>query len=947
MSIQEIRIKNNPELPDVKGNEILYEIKHSLRLDGIKKVNTAKVYRFEGITEEEARLLAEKLLAEKIFQNYTLNSAILSEYDYLIEVAYKPGVMNPEAASLMKAARDLGISDLLAADSSMEYSFTGSNITQSDINLVTKRLLVNDTVEQVIKEKPQTLVISGSPGKTEIIPLRRMNDAEMLELSKDRLFLNLEEMKIIQSYFENIHRDPTDCELETIAQTWSEHCVHKTFKAKLIVDGKEKPPLMQRLQRATKEANHPLVLSAFIDNSGVMNFYDGYALCGKVETHNSPSAIEPYGGAMTGSGGVFRDVMGTGQGAKVVASTDMFCVAEPDLPFSHVPEGCLHPNYLLRRVVAGVRDYGNRMGIPTNNGSVHFHRDFRAKPSIIVGAYGIMPADKCRKGEPQKGDLAIAIGGRTGRDGIHGATFSSGEMTHRTISVNSSAVQIGHPIEEKRMSDALLEARDSGLIRAITDCGAGGFSSALGEMGENTGVEVWLDKVPLKYPGLAPWEIWQSESQERMVVAIDPQNLESLVEICTEYNVEATVIGRFTGKGRLEVWYQEELVCDLDMDFLHNGLPQRIMTGSWKPEGFIEPNVNQVNDWVETYKGIMENLNVCSKEPIVRLYDHGVQSGSALPPFNGIDYDAPNDATVITPILGKEYGLVISHGLNPVLNKINPYYGSMWASAEAVSNAVASGANPDDICLIDNFIWPFPDEEALGALDMAVDACVDFVKATGMPFISGKDSLSSTYRSQGGEIIKIPPVLCVSAFGRIEDVNKTVSADLKATGSQIVLVGYRETSQMAGSAYFEMLGATGNNLPRVNPEKLYQVWQAVYGAIQAGSILACHDISEGGLAACLAEMCFGGNMGAQINIPLEEDRADYFLFNETAGCFLMEIPAEADPGQLFTNVPYVNLGTTTPQEMITVKQGEWELLSVELAELKAAWQRPMREVFGG
>ncbi len=946
MSIQEIRIKNIAGLPEVKGNEILYEIQHSLRVESVTAVRTAQVFRFEGVTEKEAKVLAEELLAEKIFQEYTLNSPIVNNYDYMIEVAYKPGVMNPEAASLMKAARDLDINTLQAADSSTEYFFIGSGITQSEIDLITKRLVVNDTVEQVINEKPQTLVISGSLGETEVIPLRSMTENEMVRLSKDRLFLNLDEMKIIRSYFNDIDRDPTDCELETIAQTWSEHCVHKTFKAKLIVDGQEKEPLMKRLQHATKKANHPLVLSSFVDNSGVMDFYEGYAVCGKVETHNSPSAIEPYGGAMTGSGGVFRDIMGTGQGAKVVSSTDMFCVAEPGLPFSEVPAGCLHPNYLLRRVVAGVKDYGNRMGIPTNNGSVHFHRDFRAKPSIIVGAYGILPADKCTKGEPQAGDLAIAVGGRTGRDGIHGATFSSGEMTHRTISVNSSAVQIGHPIEEKRMSDALLNARDKDLIRAITDCGAGGFSSALGEMGEDIGVEVWLDKMPLKYPGLAPWEIWQSESQERMVVAIDPHNLEQLVEICKEYNVEATVIGKFTGNKRLEVWYDKEIVCNLDMEFLHNGLPQRIMTGSWQPQTLDEPADKQPAHWPATYKNIMATLNVCSKEPIVRLYDHGVQSGSALPPFGGVAFDAPNDATVVTPVLGKNYGLVISHGLNPILNNIDPYYGSLWASAEAVSNAIASGLNPKDICLIDNFVWPFPDEEALGALDMAVDACTDFVQATGMPFISGKDSLSSTYRSQQGEVIKIPPVLCVSAFGRLEDVTKTVSTDFKVDGSQIILVGYRDTSQMGGSTYFELLGAVGNKLPKLDPSKLYQVWQSIYTNIQDNSLLACHDISEGGLAACLAEMCFGGNLGAKINIPAAQ-RADYFMFNETAGCFLTEIPANIEPGQLFKDIPYIKLGVTDVRPYITITHGDKELLDVSINELKASWQKPMKEVFGG
>lgn len=945
MSIQEVHITNLPQFSDVRGEEMLYEIKTSLRIDSIDAVKAARVYRFEGITEDDARILAERLLSESIFQSYTIDSPVVEGCPYQVEVAYKPGVMNPEAASIMKAARDLGIKNLVAVDSSVKYCFYGPNITAGDINIVIKRLLVNEAIERVVRQRPGTLVIKGGIGKTEIIPLRGMNTRQMTALSKDRLFLNQEEMETIQSYFTAIGRDPTDCELETLAQTWSEHCVHKTFKAQLMVDGKEKAPLMKRLQNATEKAGHPLVLSAFVDNSGVMDFYDGFAVCGKVETHNSPSAIEPYGGAMTGSGGVFRDIMGTGQGAQVIASTDIFCVASPDLPVSDVPAGCLHPDYLLRRVIAGVRDYGNRMGIPTNNGSIHFHRDFRAKPSIIVGAYGILPVDKCEKKEPKSGDMAVVIGGRTGRDGIHGATFSSGVMTHRTVAVNSSAVQIGNPIEEKRMLEVLVQARDRGLIQAITDCGAGGFGSALGEMGEHTGVEVWLDRVPLKYPGLDPWEIWLSESQERMVLAVKPEDIDILEEICTEFNVEVTIIGRFTSSKRLHVHYGQEMVCDLDMEFLHHGLPQRVMDAAWEKPIFAEPETKRPVDWDQIFKDTMSNLNVCSKEPLVRFYDHGAQAGCVLPPFGGVAHDAPNDAAVITPLLGQKFGLVISHGLNPALNKINPYYGSLWAATEAVSNAVAAGANPKEICLIDNFIWPFPDEKSLGALDMAVDACTDFVHATGMPFISGKDSLSSTYHSPEGEIIEIPPVLCVSAFGRIKDISHTMSAGFKEVNNQIIFVGDRDSRQMAGSTYFELLGALGNNLPQVRLEKVCQVWEAIHQAILSSAIRACHDISEGGIAACLAEMCFGGNLGAQIDIPAGE-KPEYFLFNETAGCYLVEIPFGIDPEGIFPDIPFIKLGLTIAQPCITAKQAKNRLFDIGLDVLKDAWQRPVREVFG-
>jgi phosphoribosylformylglycinamidine synthase len=944
MAVQEVRVINLPHITDARGKNLLQEIKDTLQITTIKRILTAKVYRFEGISAADADFLARNLLAEKVFQQYQVNKPIIDNADKLVEVAYKPGVMNPEAGSIIKAAADLGITGLIAADSSHEYGFFGT-VTDEEMQLILSRLLVNETVERVVYEKPSTLVIQGRPGQTAIIPIRSMTDTELMELSRDNLFLNLEEMKTIQRYFTALDRDPTDCEIETLAQTWSEHCVHKTFKATLIVDGKTKKPLFKRLQEATAAAEHPLVLSAFEDNSGVIEFYEGTALCGKVETHNSPSAIEPYGGAMTGSGGVFRDIMGTGKGARVIASTDMFCFAPPELPLEDVPRGCLHPQYLLRRVVAGVRDYGNRMGIPTNNGSIHFHRDFRAKPTVIVGAYGLMPARDAQKGRPQKGDIAVIIGGKTGRDGIHGATFSSGEMTDRTIDINASAVQIGHAIEEKRMSDALLLARDRKLIRAITDCGAGGFASAFGEMGEQTGVRIHLDRVPLKYSGLAPWEIWLSESQERMALAVARENLDSLLQICHEYNVEATVVGQFTGTGKLEVYYRENMVCELDMKFLHHGLPARTMTARKEPQPVEHKEPDLPRDWEQACTLVMQHLNVCSKEPIVRMYDHGVQGSNALPPFGGIRGDAPNDAVVVAPILGKTYGAVIAHGMNPVLNKLDPYAGSIWAATEAVSNAVAVGANPDELVLIDNFIWPYPDEESLYDLDRAVDACVDFVRATGMPFISGKDSLSSTYRGRDGAIIKIPPVLCVSCFGRVEDVTDTMTADFKHVGSTIVLIGKRNIDQMGGSTYYDICNAVSPGVPAIDMQMLPKTLKCVYRACRNKYIKACHDISEGGLLAALAEMCFGGDTGAQITIP-EAQRPDYFLFNETAGCFMVEMDNSCDPAQVFGDVPHLVLGRTTKDKLITVYRGQNTLFTVSTHKLFNAWQKPMQEVFG-
>ncbi len=940
--IQELRVLSNGL--DPRAEDVLSEIKSTLGIGGVISLKMVRVYRLQGITETEVKNLADNLLSEALSNHYVINRQILNDADKKTEVSYRPGVMNPEAASILKAAKDLGIGSLEAVDSSWEYHFYGTP-SDKDIDAILDRLLRNKTVEIVLKESPKTLTIKGKSPASKSVPILELSDSELEQLSKDgQFFLNLEEMKVIQEYYRSIKREPTDVELETLAQTWSEHCGHKTFKAKLIVDGKEKTPLIKRLMQATKKYDEN-VISAFVDNAGVMRLSDGWGFSGKVETHNSPSAIEPYGGAATGSGGVFRDIIGTGQGAKVIVSTDMFCFAPPDLSDGELPPGCLHPRYLLRRVVAGVRDYGNRMGIPTNNGSIHFHEDFKAKPSVIVGAYGLIPEERAQKGVPKKGDLIIAMGGRTGRDGIHGATFSSGEMTADTISVNSSAVQIGNAIEEKRTTDAILAARDAGLIRAITDCGAGGFSSAVGEMGEEAGVLINLEKAPLKYPGLAPWEIWISESQERMVVAIDPKDEREFFAICGKLNVEASVIGSFTGKKNLTVMYENDVVCDLPMSFLHDGLPQRVMQASWKQPSFAKAKMPVISDWEETYQRVMGDYNVCSKEPIVRLYDHGVQGTSNLPPFTGVDSDAPNNSSVVTPFLDKHIGAVVGHGLNPVLNKIDPYWGSVWAATEALSNVVAVGADYRKLGLIDNFIWPFPDEDSLGALDMSLDACIAVSDTFKIPFVSGKDSLSSTYRYPDETVLKIPPVLCVSAFGPIEDARKTVSSDFKSHDSVLALIGKLDVGALGGSIFVETK-AYGGRLPKVDLEGLPALFQALHAGITSGDILACHDISEGGMAATLAEMSFGGGVGVDISLDSFGDvHPEEVLFSETAGCFIVELASESVAAKHFAGVPCAIIGTTTKDQSISVSQGGKNIFSVASQHLKSAWQQPMKEIF--
>lgn len=938
--IHEIRVTTEP---DIKGHSVLAEAER-IGVKGLRNVQTSEIFLVEGVlTPPQLSTLAAELFSNPLDgQVSTIDSFPETDAQNVVRVAYHPGVMDPVAESIKEGASYLGV-PIEAAATAMEYRLFG-DLSPEEVNLVTRRVM-NPTVQEPIVNLPETLLIKGEPGPTKTVQIKGLDTERLMALSKDKLFLDESEMHTIQEYFESLDRDPTDCELEIIAARNSEHCGHKTFKAKVIVDGVEKKPLIERI----KEAAYPYLASAgvataFEDNSGGMDFYEGLVILAKVETHNSPSAIEPRGGAMTGTGGVVRDIIGTGKVAKTILSTDMFFFAPPDLDPAKLPPGTLPPDYLFTHVAGGVRDYGNPLGIPTANGSVHFHENARAKPSVIVGAYGIIPKERAQKGYPEVGDLVIAVGGRTGRDGIHGATFSSGEMTDRTISVNSTAVQIGDPIQEKKMSDALLEAGEAGLVRAITDCGAAGFSSAVGEMGEETGVKIDLSKVLVKYPGLSPWELLLSESQERMVVAISPENEEAFLKICRKHNVEASVFGEFDGSHRMQVLYGDEVAADLDYDFLTKGLGQRVKVAHFEKPHFDEAEPEVPTDWAKSIKAVLSHGNVCSKQPFVDQYDKTVQGMNAMQPFGGVNHDGPNDAVILTPILGKPYGMIVANGMNPALNDIDPRNGSIWAVSEAMSNLVAVGGNPKDTVLINNYIWPFPDEESMGSLDLSVDAVVDCMHALQIPVVSGKDSLSSTYRGKDGTVIKIPPVLCISVMGKIPDVEKTVSADIKREGSYLYLVG-KTDSGMGGSTYFDVNGLVGNDVPKVDLEILPVTLQAVHHAILTGEVFSCHDVSEGGIIGAVSEMAFGGDCGVELDLGPGIERPDMFLFNETAGTFVVEVENPDMATIMFGHLPHIKLGKTTAQKRISARVGDSDLFSIPTDELKQAWQEPMRKVF--
>jgi phosphoribosylformylglycinamidine synthase len=705
---------NRPGFADVHGTSVLEDIRE-LGVSSVEAVQSAKVFLIEADFDENfAKRLGEELLTDPVCEEYHIGRsrapAGLAKAT-LIEVHLKSGVTDPVAESVTTAIADMGVK-VNNVRTARKYILLG-DISQSQTDTIAKKILANDCIEDcVVGNEAEPPSPHLKPYELQIVrwPIRDLDDNGLVKLSKDKdLFLNLVEMQTIQKYYRELGREPTDVELESLAQTWSEHCVHKTLKSSvdLSINGEQvhfDNLLKETVFKATKELNKSWCISVFADNAGVVEFDEDSAICFKVETHNRPSALDPYGGSATGIGGVIRDPMGTGLGAKPIANTDIFCFGPPDKKLEDIPKGVLHPRRIMKGVVAGVRDYGNRMGIPTVNGAIYFDERYLANPLVYCGNIGLMDKNKCFK-NPQTGNIIIVVGGRTGRDGIHGATFSSGEITHEYEAIFSHAVQIGNPITEKKMLDVLIQANEAGLYEAITDCGAGGLSSAVGEMGKELGAEVDLEKVPLKYAGLNYNEIWISEAQERMVIAVKPENVKAITKIFDDENVESTVIGKFTDDKKLILRYDGQQVAEMDMDFLHDGVPKYSRKAVWKTPVLSEPSLPEKDNYNDELLQILSSYNVASKEWVIRQYDHEVQGGSVVKPLVGVDNDGPGDAAVIKPKFDSDRGLVISCGMNPLYGDIDPYWMAVAGIDEAIRNLICVGGRADRIALLDNFCW--------------------------------------------------------------------------------------------------------------------------------------------------------------------------------------------------------------------------------------------------
>jgi phosphoribosylformylglycinamidine synthase len=693
----------------------------------------------------------------------------------------------------------------------------------------------------------------------------------------------------------------------------------------------------------------------FADNAGIIRFDGDTNVVFKVETHNHPSALEPYGGANTGIGGVIRDPLGTGLGARPVCNTDVFCFAPPDTPASEVPPGALHPRRVMQGVVAGVRDYGNRMGIPTVNGAIYFDPRYLGNPLVFCGNVGVIPHDKSFK-EPRPGDYIVAIGGRTGRDGIHGATFSSAELTHHSETLSGGAVQIGNAITEKMVLDVVIAARDRGLYHAITDCGAGGFSSAVGEMGEKIGAEVWLDRAPLKYEGLSYTEIWISEAQERMVLSVGEEQWQEFEALCRAEGVEATILGKFVPTGRLQLKYGDRQVADLSMEFLHDGRPPVVRAAVYEAPPDEELKLPKSADHAESLIRILGSPNVASKHWVIRQYDHEVQGGSVVKPLVGVNNDGPGDAAVLRPLLKSRRGIVIACGMNPCYGDFDTYHMAASAIDEAVRNCVAVGADPARIAILDNFCWGNTDRpQTLGSLVRAAIACQELAVALGTPFISGKDSLNNEFRYEAPDgsmrSISIPPSLLISALGQIDDVSHAVTMDLKEVGNLIYLVGATK-NELGGSHFARVHGLAGGQVPQVDAQVSRRTFAALHAAIRGGAVRACHDLSEGGLAVALAEMAFAGGLGATIDVqpapttgpsPQGDARDVMLLFAESNTRFLCEVPPAMASKfeQTLSGVPLARLGEVVIAERLHVTHGGRTLIDADLPALKRAWQAPL------
>jgi len=982
---------------DARGERIKREIEHFLKIP-VASVRTVDVYTVDAaLSPGLLQAAAAGPLSDPVMQQWQLDAPLAADFAFAVEVGFRPGVTDNVGRTAREAVEYLAGGSLPAGSSvyhSVLYLFSG-DLTRGSVERIATELLCNTLIQRyTILSAAEFAQAGGFPplvprvqveAKVEVKEIDlEVADEELVRISKDGvLALTLEEMQIIQAHYRNpeviaaraaqgLAARPTDVELECLAQTWSEHCKHKIFAATVHYEDEHgnkeviKSLFKSYIQRTTSDVRQRMgakdfCLSVFKDNAGVIRFNDDWSLVFKVETHNSPSALDPYGGALTGIVGVNRDPFGTGQGAKLIFNTDVFCFADPFYA-KPLPKRLLHPRRIFEGVVEGVEHGGNKSGIPTVNGSIVFDERFCGKPLVFCGTAGLMPA--FLNGQPghekhiKAGDLIVMTGGRIGKDGIHGATFSSEELNENSP---VTAVQIGDPITQKRMFDFLIRARDKGLYRFITDNGAGGLSSSIGEMaGECGGCRMDLAKAPLKYPGLNPWEILISEAQERMSLAVPPADIDEFLSMAERFGVEATVLGEFTDNGIFHILYEDKTVAWLPMEFMHEGLPPMQIPAKWEIRRHEEPRIEVRGDYTRDLLSLLGSLNICSKESVVRRYDHEVQGGSVVKPFTGIANDGPSDAAVVRPLLDSFEAVVTAHGISPRYSDIDTWHMTANAVDEALRNYVAVGGSLDLVAGLDNFCWCDPvlsDKTPDGAFKMAQlvrsnKALYDICLAYNLPLISGKDSMKNDFYD-GSVKISIPPTLLFSVIGRMDDARKAVTMDAKRPGDIVYLLG-KTANELGGSEYLALSGQIGSQVPVVDSAKAYQRYLAYHQAVNAGTVASCHDLSDGGLAVAAAESAFAGGCGMTIDLKSVLWKGDQagkndpvLLFSESASRHLVTVhpeQAEAFETAMSGNC-FAAIGTVTAGQLLTITGLDGTaVIKANLGELKEAWQRTLKDL---
>jgi phosphoribosylformylglycinamidine synthase II len=1004
--VHRLEIATRPPLRDPRGAAIAATLRDFLGIPGVS-VRTRDVHRIDApLSENEARRVLHEFV-DPVSQHGALGRLDDGPFDVVITVAYKPGVTDPVGKSARVCIEDtLGrkLGDDAAVYTSTMYLLEGVDVVLAE--RIASELLANPVI--------QTIRIEGYDAwrKAEVdlsvpkisahaapavltIDLSGSDDA-LLALSKSRLLaLSLAEMQAVRDHFRRASSDarrvaaglgpsPTDVELECIAQTWSEHCKHKIFNATVTYREPGKKPetirslfktfirgATEEVDRTTRVVSGSWLVSVFEDNAGVVAFDERDHLVYKVETHNSPSALDPYGGAITGIVGVNRDPFGTGRGAELLANVWGYCFASPFLAGPR-PAGLLHPRRIRDGVHQGVIDGGNQSGVPYGRGFEIFDARFLGKPLVFCGTVGRLPVMIAgAPGETKTvtpGDRIVMVGGRIGADGIHGATFSSAALDE---SAPIQAVQIGDPITQKRMFDFLIEARDRGLYASITDNGAGGLSSSVGEMAKASGgARLDLARAPLKYAGLAPWEIFLSEAQERMTLAVPEGDVAAFLELAGRREVEATVLGMFTDSGYLELRFGEKTAALIDMEFLHEGDPDLDLSAVWEPRQFAEPSGPAPTDLGDTLLAMLSRLNLCSNEAKARHYDHEVKGLTVVKPWVGAAADVPAEATVFLLRHGGKRGYVLSEGINPFYSDIDTYAMARAVLDEAVRKQLCAGARLDRIAALDNFCWPDPvlsDVTPDGAYKMAqlVRACrglYDLARDYRTPLVSGKDSMKND-STMGGVKISVPPTLLVSAIGQIDDVADALSLDAKLEGDVVYLLGVTR-DETGGSEYFRLRGESegavrdpggpapyvGNRVPAVDAAETLPLYRALEAATRRRLVRSAATPAKGGLALALARCAMAGELGLDLDLDRAPDLAalppDVALFSESGGRFVVTVAAKdaAAFSEHFAGLPCHRIGVVTSDGSLRLTIRGRLRVALSMAAMKAAYKETLAHV---